>query len=224
MERLSLQATIRGTGKNIAKKLRASGTIPAILYGRGKEPLPLAVADRAFGAFAKASPDLTALIDLKVEGGESTFAVIRDYQADVVKRNITHVDFQAVDINEKIDIEVPINLLGIPLGVKDDGGVLEQLRRKIHIRALATKIPSHIEVDVSNLKIGDSIHADEIALPEGVEFPHATNYTIATVVPPAKEEVPVVAAAPVEGEAAAAAPAEGEAAPAEGKEKEKEKE
>lgn len=217
MERLTLQTIVRNVGKGAAKKLRASGAIPAILYGQGKTPTPLAVENQAFKIFVKASPDLTSLIDLKVEGGESTFAVIRDYQADIIRRNITHVDFQAVDITQKIDIEVPVHLIGIPIGVKDDAGVLEQLRRKIHIRALATNIPSHIDIDVSNLKIGDSIHADEVTLPEGVEFPHATNYTIAAVVPPAKEEVPQAAvAAPVEGEAAAA-PAEGEAAPAEAK-------
>ncbi|MBI4212365.1 MAG: 50S ribosomal protein L25 [Deltaproteobacteria bacterium] len=221
MEKISIELTSRGIGKEIAKKLRRTGFLPGIIYGRKQQPKAVSVNARDFEKATKTSPDLTGICELTVDGKDKMMAVIRDYQADAITRKMTHIDFQAIDLSEKLDLEVPINLIGIPVGVKENAGVLEQLRRKIHIRVLPTNIPSHIDVDVSNLLIGQSIHADEVKLPEGVEFPHAQNYTIAAVVAPAKEEVPV-AAAPVEGEAAAAAPAEGaaaEAKPAEAKEK-----
>ncbi|OGQ22661.1 MAG: hypothetical protein A3I05_03815 [Deltaproteobacteria bacterium RIFCSPLOWO2_02_FULL_44_10] len=213
MERLVLEATTRAVGKGVARKIRAAGNIPAVLYGRKNEPVALSVHGRAFEKVTKASPDLTAIIDLTIDGKEKFSALIRDYQADVIRRHFTHLDFQAIDLTEKLDLEVPVHLIGLPIGVKDEGGVLEQLRRKIHIRVLPTNIPKHIEVDVSNLKIGQSVHADEVKLPEGVEFPHVTNYTIAAVVAPQKEEVAAAPVAAVEG--AAATPAEGAAPSAE---------
>lgn len=210
MERISLTASPRETGKGIARRLRSSGSIPAVLYGRHmKKPLHLKIDAKAFEVATKASPDLTALVDLTVDGGgEQSIVMIRDFQADVISRAITHLDLQAIDLKEKIELEIPVRIIGIPVGVKDDGGVLEQIRRKIHIKVLPTDIPSYVDIDVSQLKIGDSIHADEVKLPQGVEFPHATNYTLVTVVPPAKEEEVAVAPAAAEGEGAPAAGAE----------------
>ena len=229
MERLTLNVVSRESGKGISRKLRASGSIPAILYGRQQTPKAIAVVLRDFKKAIKSSPDLTGLIDLTIDGKDRSLALIRDYQADVISREFTHLDLQAIDLKEKIDIEIPVRLVGIPIGVKDEGGVLEQLRRKIQIKSLPDKIPSHIDIDVSNLHIGQSIHADEIQLPEGVEFPHAQNYTVAAVVAPMKEEVaapavaaPVEGAVPAEGAAAPEGAKKEEAAPAAGEKKKKE--
>lgn len=209
MERVALVAEKRESGKGPARRLRNENKIPAVLYGK-VEPMNISVDRKALEKATKTSSGMNVLIDLSITGGDSGLALIRDYQADPFRRDFTHVDFQAITMSDKLDVEVPIILKGTPLGVKE-GGIVEHLRRSLHIRALANKIPDKIEVDISHLQISDSIHADELALPEGVEFVHAKNYTIVAVVPPAKiEEAAPVAAAVVEG----AAPAGGEAAAA----------
>ena len=215
MERISLVAEGRSKGKGIARRLRVAGKIPGVLYGKKIDPVSISVDERELVKATKKTMNI--LIDLTVEDGDSGLALIRDYQADPFKRQFKHVDFQAITLDEKLDIEVPINLVGISAGVKEDGGVVEQSRRTLQISAFPDKIPSAIEIDISELNIGDSIHANEITLPEGVEFPHRTDFTLVAIVPPAKVEETVVAA---EGEVSGEGevPAEGEA-PAEGGEK-----
>lgn len=209
MERVGLVAEVRDVGKGMSRRARLAGRVPAILYGKSVKPLAISVDRCQLEAAVKTKSGMNVMIDLSVAGGDSGLALIRDYQADPFKRFFTHVDFQAITLKDKLDVEVPIMLTGTAVGVKE-GGVVEQLRRSIHIRALPTSIPDKIEVDITGLMIGDSIHSNDMKLPEGVEFAHATNYTIVTIVPPAKEEVAV----PV-GEAvvAGALPAEGVAAP-----------
>lgn len=201
MERVALSAETREMGKGAAKRMRATGRIPAILYGRRVGATAISVDGRDLEKAVKTKAGMNVLIDLQVGGGDSGLALIRDFQADPFRREFLHVDFQAISLTEKIEIEVPVVLTGESPGVKE-GGVVEQLRRTIELRCLPQKIPEKIEADISNLKIGNSIHANELVLPEGVEFPRAPNYTIVTIVPPAKEEVaapPVAAEVPVEG-------------------------
>lgn len=204
MERISLTAEKREVGKSISKKLRAAGKIPAVLYGRGAETLAICVDMQEMEKITKTKAGMNVLIDLAIKGGGTGIARIRDYQADPFKRLFTHVDFQTISLTEKLEVEVPVVLVGEAKGVKD-GGVLEQPRRKIVLQALPGAIPDKIELDIAELKIGDSIHADEIKLPDGVDFPHETNFSIVAVVPPAKEEAP-----PAEAEIVVA---EGEEAP-----------
>ncbi|MBN1283256.1 MAG: 50S ribosomal protein L25 [Proteobacteria bacterium] len=222
MEKVSLTVQRREPGKGPASRMRAAGTIPGVLYGKKIEPLPIKVNERDLETATKTKAGMNVIVNLTVEGVDSGLAFIRDYQADPFRRTFTHVDFQAISIDEPIDIEVPLVLVGECKGVKEEGGVIEQARRTLQVKALPDRIPEKIEVDTTELMIGDNIHADDIKLPDGVEFPHLTNFAILSVVPPAKEEVaaPIV---PLEGEAAAAvegaAPAEGAAAaPAEGAE------
>ena len=220
MERVSLNAEKREkTTKGALRQMRVKGKVPAVLYGKKSEPQKLLVDALELLKTTSTKAGINVLLDLKVAQEKPTTVLIRDYQAHPIDRHFTHVDFQIIDVSERIAVEVPIELLGQAIGVKE-GGILEQLLRKIEVRCLATKIPERIEINVEHLKIGDSIHSSDMTLPGGVELSRAMNYTIATVVPPAKEEVPVAAAAaPVEGapavEGAAAAPAaaEGAAAP-----------
>jgi len=189
--------------------MRLKGKVPAVLYGKKCELQNLLVEASDLLRVTATKAGLNVLVDLKVSGGKPTTVLIRDYQAHPIDRHFTHVDFQAIDVSERLSVEIPIILVGQAIGVKE-GGILEQLLRKVEVRCLATQIPENIEINVEHLNIGDSIHSSDISLPKGVELARAMNYTIATVVPPAKEEVPAVAAAvPVEG-----APAEGAAAPA----------
>jgi large subunit ribosomal protein L25 len=214
VERISLSAQKRDKmTKGGIRKLRLSGKVPAVLYGKKQEPVMLVVDVKDLERAVSTHAGLNALIDLKIDGGETATVLVRDYQAHPIDRDFTHVDFRAIDVTEKIVVEVPIELVGESIGVKE-GGVLEQLLRKIEVRCLPTKIPERFTVNVENLKIGDSIHTGGLTLPEGVEFLKVVDYTIVTIVPPTKEEVPVPA--PEAVEAAAAAAAEGAAAPAEG--------
>ncbi|MFH1652432.1 MAG: 50S ribosomal protein L25 [Pseudomonadota bacterium] len=217
MLRMDLTAQNREKGKGKCRRLRNSGFVPAVLYGADTTPKNLFVNAREIEALEKKAEGFNFLIDLKVEGGEDTLAMVRDYQADPIKRFLTHLDLQKIDINKKLEVEVPVILTGIPIGVKDEGGVIDQSRRSLHIRALPTNIPAHIEIDVSAMSIGDNVHANQVALPEGVEFPHDTNFTIVTIVPPTKIEAAVVAV-PVEGEEGAVVEGVEGAAPAEGEE------
>lgn len=210
MERISLKAEKReSTTKGDIRKLRLGGKVPAVLYGKKQEPAMIAVNESDVIRVTSTKAGLNVLVELEVAGAKPTTVLIRDYQAHPIHRNFTHVDFQAIDMTQKIVVEVPIELIGLAAGVKE-GGILEQLLRKIELKCLPTKIPDRIEINVEHLMIGDSIHSADMSLPEGAEFPRAINYAIATVVPPVKEEV-VAAAVPAEG-----VPAEGAAAPAEG--------
>ena len=211
MERTMLKAEKRETTtKGAIRQLRLKGRVPAVLYGKKQEPVMISVDASELKKAAATKAGLNVLLDLTISGGKPATVLIRDYQAHPLERVFTHVDFQAIDITEKIVIEVPIDLIGIAIGVKE-GGILEQLLRKIELKCIPTKIPERIEINVDDLKIGDSIHSAGLKLPEGAEFARAFNYTIATVVPPTKEEVPAAAAVPAEG-----VPVEGAVAPAEG--------
>jgi large subunit ribosomal protein L25 len=162
---------------------------------------------------------LNVLFDLDIDGGQTLPVMLRDYQVDNVERSFIHVDFQKIDLTRKVKVEVPIRLVGKAPGVKE-GGILEHLRRELEVFCLPTAIPEAIEVDVSNLNIGDTIHLHEVKLPEGIELPTLSDLTIAAVVAPVEEkiEVPVEGAALAEPEVIGAKkPEEGEAAEAEAK-------
>jgi large subunit ribosomal protein L25 len=205
MKRVSITAKTRESGKGAVRRLRAEGQIPAVLYGRAVKPVAVSVDRREFLAAVKTEAGMNVLFNLSIPGVDSGLARIRDYQADPFRREFTHVDFQAISLKEKLEVEVPIKLVGAPPGV-EEGGVVEQARRSLHLRALPDKIPSEIKIDISALNIGDGIHADEVILPEGVEFPHRSNFTIVAIVPPSKiEEV----APPPEVVPEEAVPAEG---------------
>jgi large subunit ribosomal protein L25 len=211
MEKVTLTAEKREPGKGSAGRMRDAGTVPGVLYGKKVKPIPIAVSRRALDDAVKTKSGMNVMIDLSVKGFDSGLAFIRDYQADPFRREFTHVDFQAISMDEPIELEVPVVLTGESPGVKE-GGVVVVSRRTLEIRALPDRIPEKIEVDIGTLMIGDSIHANDVTLPDGVEFPQKINYSIVAVVPPAKEEVAPVAV-PVEGEAV---PAEGAAPAAEG--------
>jgi len=221
MERMELNAKTREAGKSFSKKLRREGNIPAILYGSDRKPQTLYVDFKEMNKVLATSAGWNILLDLNIDSKEKVLTRITDYQADVMKRNLTHIDFHVLDINKKLKTEVPLKLIGTPAGVKE-GGILEVIRRSLEIRCLPTNIPGHIEIDVSAMEIGSNIHIDDITLPEGVECLLDTNFSIASIVAPTEEivaEVPEEAAegeegAPVEGAEGeeGAAPAEGEAA------------
>lgn len=215
MERVTLEATKREIGKSASGRSRSGGMIPAVVYGKKYEPITVAVNERTLEKAVSTQSKMNVLIDLAIEGSEKVLARICDYQADVLTRKFTHVDFQVLDLKQKITVEVPLMFTGKAKGVKE-GGVLLMDRRSLTVRCLPMAIPEHIDIDISELMIGDGIHMNELKLPEGVECPHEVNFSIVSVVAPMKEEeVAAVAAegAPVEGAAAVpgAAPVAGAA-------------
>jgi large subunit ribosomal protein L25 len=194
MERPVLSAEIReGIGKEKAKKLRTKGLIPAIFYSPLSQSIPLVIDSKEFAKVLETEAGENVLIDLSIRKGDQTsrkVVMVKDVQIHPLKGTTLHTDFYEVAMDEMVIVEVPIHLDGKPEGIKV-GGILEQVRRTIQIQCLPGDIPKRIDVDVSSLNIGDSIHVQEIQV-EKAKIISETNFTIATVVPPVAEEKKVV--------------------------------
>jgi large subunit ribosomal protein L25 len=194
MERPVLSAEIReGVGKGKARKLRAKGLIPAIFYSPQSQSIPLVIDSKEFVKTLQTEAGENVLIDLNIRKGDQAdrkVVMVKDIQIDPLQGTTLHTDFYEVAMNEMVTVEVPIHLVGKPEGIKM-GGILEQIRRVIQIQCLPGDIPKRIDVDVSPLKIGDSIHVQDIQT-EKAKILFDTNFTIATVVPPVVEEKKVV--------------------------------
>jgi large subunit ribosomal protein L25 len=202
-------------GKGPARRLRTKGLIPAVVYGRKSEPTHLAVDPAVLLAAIETPHRFNTVLTLEMDGAQK-HVLFKDYTVDPVTRRLLHADFLEVKLDEPVKVEVPVVTVGRAQGVTD-GGILSLATHEITLEALPTKIPVQIEVDVTNLKIGASIHVAELKAPEGCKFRYSTNYVVAFVAVPEKEEVvaPVAAvpgAVPAEGAVAgAAAPAPGAA-------------
>jgi large subunit ribosomal protein L25 len=204
MAMLSLKSARRSeVGKGVARKLRTDGRIPAVYYGRGEEPIPLIVTLRELQEVIERAEGSNVIVDLKVEGdaGADRKALIREIQRDPVAGSILHLDLQHISLTERIVVEVPIVLLGTPIGVKDGGGILEHLLREVEVECLPTDIPSKLEVEVSGLNIGDSLHVSDLKA-ERVVIKTEADRAIAAVVPPTilEEVKPAEEAVPAEPE------------------------
>ncbi len=209
MASAQLSATPRdGTGKGSARSLRAQGKIPAVVYGHGREPQSLAIETRELEKLLSKISAESTVIELSMDG-KSARTLIREIQRHPFKRQILHVDFQELVAGEKVTVRIPIVLMGIPEGVRQDGGILDQTMRELEIEVDPANIPNHVELDVNPLRIGDSVHVSDIPLPEGVELVGEADSTVCvvsapravveTVAPP--EEAEVVAEPEVIGKA-----------------------
>jgi large subunit ribosomal protein L25 len=192
-----------------SKKLRESGRIPAVIYGGQTEPRNLEIIRKDIDLLIKHSVSENLLIDLSIDGGSKTTALVQEVQHHPLSGKVLHLDLHEVSANEKVTITVPVETVGVPVGVKTGGGVLEHVLFKIKVRALPSNLPEAIHIDVAALEVGKTLHIGEISAPEGVEIL-------------GKKNVPVVTVAAPKTEAAEAAPAEG-AAPAKQPEMIKEK-
>jgi len=204
------------SGKGVARKLRASGMVPAVLYGPETKPLPLAVNKRELLAIFRSSASDNILLDLQVEGQqEKPYTVLlKDVQYEPVDGSLLHVDFQQVSLTKKINVEIPIKLTGTPEGVKTMGGILEFIQRRLSVACLPTEIMESVEIDVTELNVGDAVHAKDIDL-KGIELLTNPNQVVATVVAPTVSKVSETEAegegeeGAEEGEGAAEGEAEG---------------
>jgi large subunit ribosomal protein L25 len=204
MQRPVLTAEIReGVGKEKAKKLRSKGLIPAIFYGPRAQTIPLVIHSKELAKALQTEAGENVLIDLDIRKGAQSdrkVVMLKDIQVDPLQRVTLHTDFYEVAMDEMVTVEIPVHLVGKPEGTKM-GGILEQVRRVIQVQCLPGDIPKSIDIDVSALNIGDSIHVQEINV-EKAKIISDTNFTIATVVPPVVEEKVAEAVAPEAAEGA----------------------
>jgi large subunit ribosomal protein L25 len=201
-------------GKGGAHKVRGEGKVPGVLYGQKREPVAVTFDEKSLlQSLDKEKRRNTVLtLDLRGDGqSEQVTAMVRDAQIDPLSRRLIHVDFLCVDLEQEVEVTVPLVLTGKAVGVTD-GGNLHQSQHVVPVAAKPAAIPTKIEVDVTALKVGDALHASDLKLAQGVRILLDPRESIASVVAPKAEKVEAEAAAPVEG----AVPAEGAAAPAAG--------
>jgi large subunit ribosomal protein L25 len=197
----------QGIGKGNARRLRRAGQVPAILYG-GAQPINVAVAPRDIYRLIHGHEGSTQLLSVSFEGtSDSRMAIIRDLQYDPVSEDLIHVDLQEVAMDRAIQVSVAVHHVGEAIGVKETFGILEMILREVQVSCLPGNIPELLEADVSNLRIGDVLTVKDLKAPEGVRILNDPSQAVATVAPPAVEEVTTPAAATTE---VAAAPAEPE--------------
>jgi large subunit ribosomal protein L25 len=205
MATASLAVKLRSTaGKGAARKLRAIGEVPAIVYGHGREPQSLAIETYTLERMLEKVSYKTTVIELEIAGAAKAKTLIREIQRHPFKRHILHVDFQELVAGEKVIVRVPLVFVGTPEGVRTGGGILDQVMHEMEITVDPANIPNHINVDVNNLLIGHSIHVGEITVPAGVVVLDEASATVCVCsIPKAVvEEVPAAdaAATPAEPE------------------------
>jgi large subunit ribosomal protein L25 len=195
MKEIVLRARPRvQSGKEYARKLRRNGFVPAVLYGPETETLHLEVETKSFLVLVRGGLGenviVTLLLDDQKDGKRRV--LVREVQRDPVNGDVLHLDFHQISLTKKLTIEVPVHLVGTPLGV-DDGGILQHALRELQIECLPSAIPEKIEVDVSHLKIGDSVHVGDVSVENG-EILSDSKSSIVSVVPPTVFKEPEVAA------------------------------
>lgn len=215
METLEIRVDARDKKrKRDAKRLLRSGKIPGILYGPKTQAIALALDKREFSSRV-ADLEGSHLVRLKSESSElaDKVALVKDMQHHPISGDVIHTDLYEVDLTARITVNVPLHFIGKAEGVVR-GGILQPIVREIEVECLPLDIPAFFDVDVSALDIGDSVHIEELTMPEGVTAVFESNLALVAVVPPTVEEAPAAAAAPVEG--AEVAPAAVEATTKEG--------
>ena len=193
MEQIDLKAQIRKTvGNGPARTLRREGKVPAVLYGPKAEPVLLSIESKDFEQILKEASVGSVLLNLQIQNGKTSTrsAMIKELQIHPVSGSFLHVDFYEIDMQKKITAKVQVVAKGHSVGV-ELGGLLQYVRRELEVLCLPTAIPEAIEVDITDLDIGDSIHVDDISLAGDVEIPADTNFTVVTVLAPKIEEEPV---------------------------------
>jgi large subunit ribosomal protein L25 len=197
MERMNINVEKREeVGKGAARSLRRKNMIPAVLYRAG-DSLPVQFSKKDLSRFINATAGEQIMVNLQFGDGSSRFALMKDYQTDPADGELLHADFFEVSLTEEVKVTVHVTLVGEPIGVRRDSGILQYLLREIEVECLPDKIPGHIEVDISNLEIGQSIRVGDLKLGEGINVLNDLDEVIINIVAPAVEEVaPVEVAAP----------------------------
>ena len=191
-ERIKLEVRERERrGSADARRLRRAGYIPGVLYGNGRASHAICVPERELRRVLTGPSGLHAILDVVLEGQKTTHAsILKDYQQDPLRGHISHVDLQEVRLDQPIQAQIAVQLVGEPVGAKE-GGVLSQVQREINVEALPMEIPEHIELDVSGMAIGDTLRLADLGTREGVRYLDDPDETVlATVTLPTRVEEP----------------------------------
>jgi large subunit ribosomal protein L25 len=189
LEQNILEAQPREAGtKNHARRVRKEGRIPAVVYGAGKDAQPVSVDPRHVLRILRSDTGHNTIFDLAMSGGDATKAMIVDWQYEPIKGHLLHIDLKRIAMDKALRVSVPIMLQGVPAGVKTEGGILEQMLREVEIECLPGDIPSHIDVDVSELTFGKVIRVEDLPHNEKLKFLTEANQPVAHVTS-VKEEV-----------------------------------
>lgn len=205
---LTLQSREKNT-KNMNRRLRRGGRLPGIVYGGERPPQPVAIDAEQFGKLEDSIRGAT-IFNLQIEGdGDAQQAIIREIQRDpVYDSRIIHIDFLRIQVDKPIVVEVSVHGLGTPEGVKM-GGVLETVARRVEVKCLPLEVPEYLEIDISALDVGDSLHVSDLAAVQGLEILTSADQPLFIVAAATKEEEPDEGEAEVEGEGEEAATEEG---------------
>ncbi|HEY0777469.1 MAG TPA: 50S ribosomal protein L25 [Gemmatirosa sp.] len=199
MATASLSAEIRNeTGKGVARKLRATGRVPAVVYGHARTPQSLSVNARELGRLLDQFSAASTVVELGLDGG-TTRTLIREVQRHPVDRSLVHVDFQELVAGERVTVRVPLVFIGTPEGVRAEGGLLEEQLRDVEVSADPASIPDHIDVDVSGLLLGHPLHVRDLTLPAGITVITDADATVVMVTAARVEEPQPAAAAEAAG-------------------------
>ncbi len=186
-------------GKAAIRDLKKNGMIPAVVYGLNEAPIAIAISPKAVARVLASDAGMNSVMFLQREGTDiKRHVIIKDLQRDPITGRLRHVDFMRVDMTHKVRVKVPVRLVGTSIGVKSMGGVLDFAHREIELECLPSIIPAHIDVDVTNLNVGDSIRFEQITLMPNVAFVGDAHQTVCSVRGKAAEEE--VAAAPAAAE------------------------
>src|SRR5687768_10128203 len=192
MEIIKLSASRREeAGKGPSNRLRRAGQIPAIAYGRDLNATPVAISPKALLKVLASDHGQNSVVELAIEGGDTLTVMVRDYAYHPITRELVHADFVQVKLDQPVEVDVPFRCTGKCKGVVA-GGILQQIFRRIPVRSLPGAIPSVIEIDISELDIGDSMKAGSLTMPEGVTILLSEDQTVVVVNAPEKEEVVAV--------------------------------
>jgi large subunit ribosomal protein L25 len=185
MNQLALAAHIRTeTGKGAARRLRQNRQVPAIFYGPGTDPIMLSIEYAHLEGLEKAGKGENAILDLNIQTdqGETTKKVmIKELTIDPLENTFVHADFYEISNDRELTLPIPVHLLNTPVGVTEGGGVLQQIRREVTITCFPDKLIEALEVDISNLDVGDAVRISDLEFPEGIETPDEGHLTVAVV-------------------------------------------
>jgi large subunit ribosomal protein L25 len=192
-ERVKLKVQARESrGGAAARRLRAGGLVPGVLYGNGGNAHPFCIEERELRKALTGDHGLHAILDVVLEGQQKAHhAVLKEYQLDPTRAQLLHIDLQEVRLDQAIHTQVVVELVGESDGVKE-GGVLSQIQREVNVEALPMEVPDRLELDVSAMKIGDTLRLSDLRVPEGVKLLDDPETVLATVTPPTKIEEPEV--------------------------------
>jgi large subunit ribosomal protein L25 len=185
MDQVTLQAQVRTErGSRSTRRLRRSGRVPAIVYGRGIDPVSVTIDTKSLFSALHTEAGLNALISVELDTEDPVYAVAREIQRDPIRDDITHVDLIMVSLDEEIESEVPVSYVGVPAVVRDEGALIETIESTVLISSLPTAVPSSIEVDISDLEIGDTLTRIGLPVIEGVEYLDDEDRPLITVLAP----------------------------------------